>query len=406
MSKTLFSIHGINTDGKWQQGIRDILDRFFDYRPLEYQEYRNLPLAVWRLGGDLVLLLLAVPAFVVWDIRYKSPPVIWMVTGIVLIFLMAMAINWLNAKCMQSLVERINTDVRGPLGGHANASVVAHSLGTLLVARALRRFESTTFDTIILHGCVVNRRYPWGGMLTRFSNVFNDIGGLDIVPRIAGTLRYTVPDIGSAGANGFKGPAVALPIRNPSSPGPIIYRGKSCCEAHESVQSTDQVHNVRFERIPHSGYHQGFFHAMDFWLPRLLGYDPSLYRKFYDDCVRVVSAEPGLKYEYKSAQRSLLETCYGWHPGRLETAIRSEVDAIAEITVPRSKVDGLIVSIVVDLTRAVYSMLKRFPRSPIKDQKLELPDKEDAIWDLLDPRSALQRSIAQSLQRAKINGIF
>jgi hypothetical protein len=122
--------------------------------------------------------------------------------------------------------------------------------------------------------------------------------------------------------------------------------------------------------------------------------------------VRVVSAESGLQYEYRSARKSLLETCYGWHPGRLEIAIRTEIDAIAGVTVPPNKIDGLIVSVVVDLTRSVYAMLKRFPRSTIRDEKLELPDKEAAIWSLLDPRSALQRSIAQSLERAQINRIF
>jgi hypothetical protein len=406
MARTLFSLHGINTTGAWQNGIRDVLDCFFDYTPLDYREYRNLPLAIWRLGGEVLVFLGGVALIASWRHFHPNAGMVWPIGALVLVFAAAITVSHFNASCLEKVATRIAGQIRAPYGGHSHPSIVAHSLGTLLVARVMARFEGVTFDTIILHGCVVRRRYPWHRMQLRFENIFNEIGGIDWVPRVAGLLSYTVEDIGTAGANGFKGPAIGAGMRNPSEIGPVVYRGKLCCQLHLDSHSTDQVHNIRFARIAHSGYHEGAFHAMDFWLPRLLGYDPHLYGRFFRDCVKVVSAESGGKTEYKERREEFLNTCYGWHPGPLNDIVRSEIEATDEFTVPEARLNDLVVMTVVYLTRAVESMLKRFPRPLLENKALSLPDKEDVVWTFLDPRSALQRSVAQSLERARELGII
>jgi hypothetical protein len=38
---TIFTIHGIYTEGAWQSGAAAVLDPFFQHHPLKYEEYRR-----------------------------------------------------------------------------------------------------------------------------------------------------------------------------------------------------------------------------------------------------------------------------------------------------------------------------------------------------------------------------
>ncbi len=80
-------------------------------------------------------------------------------------------------------------------------SVIAHSFGTLIVARAIQLFN-LRFDRIIFCGSIVWVAYPWtkivqGGLCNW---VLNDYGGKDVPVWIS---EYGVSDAGPSGLKGF-----------------------------------------------------------------------------------------------------------------------------------------------------------------------------------------------------------
>lgn len=82
-------------------------------------------------------------------------------------------------------------------------SVIAHSFGTLQVARLLAKHEHVVFDKVILAAGIVPLDYPWSHLLDahRVAWVVNDYGGRDIWPRIA---RRFVPHAGNSGTARFR----------------------------------------------------------------------------------------------------------------------------------------------------------------------------------------------------------
>lgn len=93
--------------------------------------------------------------------------------------------------------DRIKAD-----SGCERPSVIAHSFGTLQVARLLEKHDHVMFDKVILAAGIVPLDYPWADMLNaqRVSWVVNDFGGKDIWPKVA---RWLVPHAGNSGTARF-----------------------------------------------------------------------------------------------------------------------------------------------------------------------------------------------------------
>lgn len=122
-------------------------------------------------------------------------------------------------------------------------SIIAHSFGTYLVARAMEIYEEIKFDRIILCGSIVNQEYDWSA---RFNNgqctaVLNDYGQVDAV---ASKAKYVMEDAGDSGVKGFKNP--------------------------------DNIPNV-VQRTHPEWRHSDFFYQLNYeknWIPFLEGSDP------------------------------------------------------------------------------------------------------------------------------------
>ena len=101
-------------------------------------------------------------------------------------------VNWLTSQ-----YDRIRAET-----GCKRPSVIAHSFGTLQVARMLQKHRHVVFDKIIFAASIVPCDFPWPQMLSesRAKWVVNDYGGKDIWPRFAG---WAVPNAGSSGSVGF-----------------------------------------------------------------------------------------------------------------------------------------------------------------------------------------------------------
>jgi hypothetical protein len=244
------------------------------------------------------------------------------------------------------------------------------------------------FSVVILDGCVVRRKFPWHAMLSRFSQVFNEIGGTDYVPYLAGLLSFSMPPMGTAGAKGFVGPAVTAQTLNPSEEWPVSHQESACCAQHGKCVTRTFVHNIRFPKIDHYKYHESLAHAKGFWLPRLLHMDPVLYRKFYEDCATANGAKGTAEYRIQVAR--IRKSCYGWTFGSLEGAVRSQILFIRGAVDSEDTINQLVngsVAVLCGLTTEIVNRLQETP-----------PPLEDKIWEFLDPRAALRNSVASMIE--------
>ena len=82
-------------------------------------------------------------------------------------------------------------------------SVIAHSFGTLQVARLLEKYDHVMFDKVILAAGIVPLDYGWSDMLNaqRVTWVVNDFGGKDLWPKVA---RWFIPNAGNSGTARFR----------------------------------------------------------------------------------------------------------------------------------------------------------------------------------------------------------
>lgn len=77
----------------------------------------------------------------------------------------------------------------------APISVVAHSLGTYLIARLLEEESGITFETVLLAGSIISRDYDWKRLLNanRVKYVATRIDNIRAVSRHARRLQRTSP---------------------------------------------------------------------------------------------------------------------------------------------------------------------------------------------------------------------
>lgn len=161
-SRYVISIHGIKTRGKWQKDIVPLLGQAgFVTVPLDY-------------GYFLALQLLFSPS--------RSKKIQWFRDEY------TRQCNRLRATC---------------------PSIIAHSLGSYIVAGAIAKYPEIKFDRIIFCGAIVARSYPWQTCIQSGNAraVLNQYGGNDFWARV---VEWVVPDAGQSGLRGFDNPSPAL----------------------------------------------------------------------------------------------------------------------------------------------------------------------------------------------------
>jgi len=149
------SIHGIRTRGAWQKVVNSELQKQgFRHELLDY--------------GYFTAIQLLLP----WSRRKK--------------------VEWFRSE-----YERLTLET-GSL-----PSVIAHSFGTYIVARALETYPEIRFDRVIFCGSIVRRDFDWDSLLesARVGAVLNDWSGRDPWVKLAAWL---IPDAGASGASGFE----------------------------------------------------------------------------------------------------------------------------------------------------------------------------------------------------------
>jgi pimeloyl-ACP methyl ester carboxylesterase len=151
----VISLHGIRTRAEWQKELSaSITAAGFVYHPLDYGFFRAIQLVIPSM---------------------REAKTKWFLD------------EWTAAT----------KSVRNP------PSIIAHSMGTYLVARALEKYDELRFDRVILCGSIVNVDYPWSAIVSadRATRILNDYGGRDFWAKAA---EWVVNDAGPSGAKGFK----------------------------------------------------------------------------------------------------------------------------------------------------------------------------------------------------------
>lgn len=155
----LMSIHGIETRGAWQKELQASCDQAqagLQHRPLDFDLFRALSLLI--------------PSQ--------------------------------RARKVEWFLQTYTRIVKEEQLGDALPSIIAHSFGSYIVAKAMERYPEVRFDRIILCGSIVRRDYPWASRFQQgqVRRVLNDFGRRDIWVRVAETV---IEDAGSSGYRGF-----------------------------------------------------------------------------------------------------------------------------------------------------------------------------------------------------------
>lgn len=154
--KVLVSLHGIRTRGEWQKELCPLVsEKGWKYYPLDYGYFTAPQLAIAA--------------------THKSK------------------IKWFRDKMNDIYAE--NPD--------ALPSIIVHSFGSLILAKALKRLPDLKFDRVILTGSIIPVDYPWPALVEneQISFVRNLVGKADCWSKIASFLPWT--GAGNSGAKGF-----------------------------------------------------------------------------------------------------------------------------------------------------------------------------------------------------------
>ncbi len=151
----VISVHGIRTRGRWQKDITlPLSEAGFDHKPVDYGYFGLLQ------------------------------------------FLLPFA--------RRSRVDAFRDEYQrlGSRTASGTPSLIAHSLGTYIVTRAMTKYD-LKFDRMILCGAIVPENYDWDAVVRRgsVSRVLNDCGQQDIWAQLA---RRAVSDAGQSGLTGFE----------------------------------------------------------------------------------------------------------------------------------------------------------------------------------------------------------
>jgi pimeloyl-ACP methyl ester carboxylesterase len=160
IDRVLLSIHGVETDGKWQEEI----DRSFQgISGLAYDRYKYGKFHFWKAplasARDSEILTFSRK----WDEIYRETRVL--------------------------------------------PSVIAHSFGTYIVCRAMIRFPALSFDHVILCGSILDCEFDWPEMIARrrVRAVLNETAGNDWVVALfrSAITRAAITGSGPSGLDGF-----------------------------------------------------------------------------------------------------------------------------------------------------------------------------------------------------------
>jgi len=310
------TVHGVSSDGPWQEMLRFLLYPFFECTSIKYRHYRRfgaikLVLDPWVLVvGLIAMFLLRRLSLLRGLLGWACAWTLLLGVGHLLAFLRRM-------RAFTAYMNQLNAFL---IAG-ARPHLIAHSFGTYLAGRALEKWPALRFRRIILTGCVLSSRYNWsalnGGQRHACVAVRNEIAKKDAIARVAFLLQGLLPGMGHAGFSGFADPPNV--VHNVKSP-------YECCPACRAGASA-LVHNVEHPEFGHSDQFITSLHAESFWLPFLWSMEPSEYQEFLDLCHEAAELEESHDdFKLAVVEAELRERPWRWALGSLSHYLRQRLE--------------------------------------------------------------------------------
>jgi len=277
-------VHGIWTEGRWQQEIAPVLYPHFEPASVKYGAYRFLgPLDL--LFEPLVLL----PGLAAWIVAW---PLLWwrewlhlktgISLGVLLVLVLIAAHLPVHIRLARTVARFLDESAPSILNGHAH--VIGHSLGSYIICTALRNDPTMFARRVVLAGCVVKRTFAWQNLMKeeerKATAVRNEVAGRDWVASAARLLCWRFRDFGSAGRHGFQGdPGLVHTVQSPNKK----------CSTCPSQAVAAPMHNFISAKKGHSGVLKSTY-TKYYWLPFFWEIDPNEFRAFLDDCFNMMKA--------------------------------------------------------------------------------------------------------------------
>lgn len=306
-STQILTVHGINTDGPWQENAKYVLEPHFQCEPVPYRHYRHfgalkLVLEPWVLVPGFAIVILSS-----W-LGYLQSPALWS--------LLPLGISIPSSFVRRHLAEQhylkeIEARIKGREYGAAR-HLIAHSLGTYWSGRAIRKHAWFKLKYVVFAGCVLKKKFEWRSPLgfprpsetetqeqgeigwkrtetPQVIKVRNDVQRRDWVPITATALHAVLlRDFGMAGRSGFEEESKPCPPRKR-----IIHevpQPDDWCPDCKKGTPKVPLHNVSCKKYSHSNVLSKEYIAA-FWLPFFWGIEPPEYSLFVDWCREMAEAE-------------------------------------------------------------------------------------------------------------------
>ncbi|HJY86440.1 MAG TPA: hypothetical protein VKE24_06335 [Candidatus Acidoferrales bacterium] len=306
--EVVITVHGVNPDRGWQRAVHEVLEPHFACIAHDYPDYDTVigPVRavsnVWLLAISGMALLLGIGAAVLG---------IWWMTGyaalvFAIAFPLGLVLGWRSrVACTKRLMRHIADKVQS-----GSPHVIAHSLGTYLVGRVIRKYTSVTFANVLLVSCVLPRDFAWGQIVKErprsIRAVRNEFGTSDWVVKTLRWISWLARDLGTAGDRGFH------EVRGLIHTLPTPVRDCPACDRRRA-----RVHNAPLQEYGHSEVFLGRRHARELWLPFLWGFPADELNEYLENLR--TAARAILDRRWNDAEQimdRLLATRFAWTRGR------------------------------------------------------------------------------------------
>ena len=350
MKEIILTVHGINTDGKWQEAVKNVLEPHFECAAIQYPHYRYLGALKLLFEPYVLVPALAVP-WIVSKWEHLKYPSMWVLGAFVLAYLGSYVRRHCALKYVLGQMNQSDFEDRRHL--------IAHSLGSYLTGKIILKHTWFRLSHVIYAGCVLSQKFNWRklGLVnhpkprckhTVSSNetvnlsypeelanaqaikVRNDVQRKDLVPILAKALRaFLLPDFGMAGYSGFKDtlpcpPAVTVMHKVPT---PSQACADCCANSHLAP-----LHNVVVDEYWHSGVFSDPRYISAFWLPFFWNIESSEYALFVQIFIESEKARRENFYsQIIEQERVFREQEWRWAGCKLTEFIKGEIEAYMKL---------------------------------------------------------------------------
>lgn len=269
--RPVLMVHGVASNGDWQDEIEATLRPFFGPVQVRYSQYRGRLGALLVVCEPWIIVVALIVTIVLMEMNIATWDSVAIGSVILLVAVLPVGVKWRRHLALKRYMRIA--------GEHLDRTphVIAHSFGTYLTARLLESVRGSELCRIVLCGCVLPREFNWQTYVDacRVKGVRNDYTCNDwvgIAARLAGQLHS---NLGNAGTHGFHHTLQYVhKVRSPDEH----------CVLCQQPRTESSIHDVDCSGLGHSDGLLIASHCKMWWLPYLWGFDPAEHRALVRLC--------------------------------------------------------------------------------------------------------------------------